>query len=935
MARAALVQGWNRLNSKRGTSALGSLQPSGSLYAGDANAGNIGVAVEVYQGDIGWVDVTNYTQYRDGAAKINISRGRPDEASRYQPQTATVMLNNRDSRFSPRNPTGPYYGLIGRNTPIRISRMHDGTRWYRYCGEVPSWPSNADVSNTDVYTQITAYGQTRRFSQGNTPIGSAMRRNMVDPFRKYSNFIVGYWPLEDSSGATQFASGIFGTSPAYFTSGVSPAADSSYLASDPLPTVTTGTITCPVPTYTNSFGAMFARWYAKVPSGGVSSTQHMISFLCTGGTVAKFSVMLDSSGDLWLFAYNSSGVELTGNGPVAFAVNGAGYSIGLQLTQSGSDISATLITFRTDSNNGNLFNGGLTLGAAWTWTLTGQTLGVVGTVKFGEDGGMAGTTVGHIAVANSSAAFTSTGPAILGNQGEPPMDRIVRLSRDNLVNFAPKSDPAENKFLVTMGNQPSKTYLSLVQEAIDSGLHLLYEPRDQLGLAARSRASLYNQGTVYNTVGNTVVLDYSQNQLSQQPVPKDDDYYTRNNWTVNRINGSSSNAVLTSGTLSTSPPPDGVGEYDTSSSFSLYDDSQNVDQAGWRLHMGTVDEPRFPQVSVNLRHQQFQNNPSLASQIMSLDIGDVIEIDNPPSWISTDPIRMIIQGYQESLGAFEHDMVFNCSPESPYRVAVSDDWVLSRADTAGSTLSNDFSSTDTLLSFATTDPLADQWTFQPQDFPFDVNIGGERITVISPGTSRVRDPYLSAGLTHFSGQGGAISLDSTRPFPTGLDGVLEPFALQTILMIPTGGTTSDVLTDNSGAGTIGVGSSYTAWGWVYNPNGRNMKCFINWADSSGTYLSTSFGTDTVIPAGVWTLVTAVATAPASTSQLSVGVVDSGTPTAAQTYNCWGLGCTRTTNLAATPGVAQNFTVVRSVNGVVKAQSSGTDIRLWQPMIVAL
>jgi hypothetical protein len=40
-------------------------------------------------------------------------------------------------------------------------------------------------------------------------------------------------------------------------------------------------------------------------------------------------------------------------------------------------------------------------------------------------------------------------------------------------------------------------------------------------------------------------------------------------------------------------------------------------------------------------------------------------------------------------------------------------------------------------------------------------------------------------------------------------------------------------------------------------------------------------------------------------------------------------------LTQTTGGIQPFTVTRSVNGVVKSQAAGTDVRLWQPMILSL
>ena len=93
-----------------------------------------------------WTDVTTYVQRRDGG--INITRGRADETSTVQPSKATLSFNNRDGRFSPRNPSGAYYGKIGRNTQLRVSILA-GT--YRFWGEVSQWPTLQDITGNDVY----------------------------------------------------------------------------------------------------------------------------------------------------------------------------------------------------------------------------------------------------------------------------------------------------------------------------------------------------------------------------------------------------------------------------------------------------------------------------------------------------------------------------------------------------------------------------------------------------------------------------------------------------------------------------------------------------------------------------------------------------------------------------------------------------------------
>lgn len=58
---------------------------------------------------------------QDGGAPIAYSAGRPDEAGQIDPGQMTMTLDNRDGRFSTRNPNGPYYGLLRRGTPMVLS----------------------------------------------------------------------------------------------------------------------------------------------------------------------------------------------------------------------------------------------------------------------------------------------------------------------------------------------------------------------------------------------------------------------------------------------------------------------------------------------------------------------------------------------------------------------------------------------------------------------------------------------------------------------------------------------------------------------------------------------------------------------------------------------------------------------------------------------
>lgn len=67
-----------------------------------------------------WTDITQYLYARSGSG-VNISYGRANEGSQVDPGQMTFELDNRDGRFTTKNPTSPYYRQFGRGTPVRFS----------------------------------------------------------------------------------------------------------------------------------------------------------------------------------------------------------------------------------------------------------------------------------------------------------------------------------------------------------------------------------------------------------------------------------------------------------------------------------------------------------------------------------------------------------------------------------------------------------------------------------------------------------------------------------------------------------------------------------------------------------------------------------------------------------------------------------------------
>ena len=80
---------------------------------------------------------------------IVIETGRPDMAAQTDPGSLQITIDNRDGRYSPRNPMSPLYGKIGRNTPIRLS-VPGTTSYLELDGDPANYASTPDTSALDI-----------------------------------------------------------------------------------------------------------------------------------------------------------------------------------------------------------------------------------------------------------------------------------------------------------------------------------------------------------------------------------------------------------------------------------------------------------------------------------------------------------------------------------------------------------------------------------------------------------------------------------------------------------------------------------------------------------------------------------------------------------------------------------------------------------------
>lgn len=577
-----------------------------------------------------------------------------------------------------------------------VYRYSPGTRFYGY---ISAWPSRWDYPEY-ASVPIEANGILRRLGQG-TSLRSAMVRGLMGSGRPAP---VAYWTCEGGKDSTVYGSEITRGYPMQILGAVKPATYDGFDCSDAIPAIGTGLLFGPVPDYRPT-DYLRVMALVHVPDTGVREQARLMRIVTTGDA-CDWSIDLLPNGNLMLTV--DSG-DRTGNpifktGELLAGFNGHDVAMGLYLIQQGADLYWQIFFYKVNDTNTWIFDG----------TLAGHRFGTCRNVTIGGLQDLGEVAVGHVVVFDNDLFFDMLS-FINAWKGDTAEQRISRLCTEENVPLTMRVTSAGTE---QVGAQRIKGFVDLVQEAAEADEGILYEPRDTEGIAFRSRASMYRQKA-------RLALDYSAGHIADGFEPIDDDQDIRNDVTVTRTEGSSARSVEEFGRMSVLDPPDGVGRYTDQIELNVASDDQLPDHAGWRRHLGTVDEFRYPKIHVSLT-----GNYDIIDQAISVDIGDRLTIDNLPSWMPPGRAEQIVQGYTETINTFTWDIVYNCTPASPWDVAYMEDPVYNRADTVESKVARDASATDTSIDVFTTrgDAL---WTTKPEEFPFDVDMAGEQVTVSS------------------------------------------------------------------------------------------------------------------------------------------------------------------------------------------------------------
>jgi len=658
------------------------------------------------------------------STRISITVGSPGEGQDGQPNRADVELRSTNHELSPLNPTGPLWGLAGRNTPVRITA--DGST--RVVLESSVWNPTQSMGGHG-RTAMTGGGVLRRVQLGKSPTNSPAYQAFTAPVNDPER--VAYWPFEEQAGATGVSSPYPGSvelgGPGSIEFGALTSTASARLAKfASFDTFLTFTL----PDWTDTLGQHFAGSLLRFPAAGLAANCVIWRFYFVGGNV-DYVDLLHSGGEvLSLVAYHGGAVldTLAAADWTGF-VDDREVFLFCTFEQDGADVN---VRVRSTGSTYWLLQS--------SDTLTGRTLGRMYKIVMGTGAGADGLGFGHLIVGGNRDAFgnfiddNDSDPDYLvtgarGYDRERAGRRFLRLCAEGGIPAVVVGDPDDTQ---RMGPQPPGTRIELLRECVVTDAGFMHDELDDRAVVMRTGRSLYNQDAVLE-------LSYTGSQLVPGSAPRMDDQATRNDVLVRRRNGGTARARKTTGPLNVNDPlddPDGVGPIDTAVDVNTDTDAVLADHASWHLARGTIDEPRWPAVTVDLTRA-----PALIPDANTIRPGDRITITDLPIGFGVlgDTAQLAI-GWTENLPPNRRTMALVCVPASPYEVGI-----MGAADGSvnlrGQAVDTDLSTVDTTINSTTTTMLVTstggvRWTTDPDHWnpalnggPLQLAVGGEVMTV--------------------------------------------------------------------------------------------------------------------------------------------------------------------------------------------------------------
>lgn len=587
--------------------------------------------------------------------------------------------------------TGFQFWRVGGNTntsPL-VSSVDDlEIEAVEIVGTLPALPVEWDDTAGQSWAPLEIAGITRRLSQGDDTVRSPIYRQLA------AQPAASYWPLEDGDAALSASSGLPGGLSAFVLDGTFGSTDCPAGASSALTLNTAGTsrIVGRVTKWSLPLDGYATMCYLRIPTPPGSDTPTLD--ISAVGTITRWLIYMASTG------IRVEGYDNNGN----LTINPAG------LTWGGIDPTKWIaVQFEA-------FESGGTVNWAFDWHQVG------GSTFFTSNGTFAGTAdrlnsttvlaisagqlVSHLWLGDDLLPFVDLTFMLVsaGYAGELAADRIARLCRDEGVKCFVEAGTSE-----ALGAQRVAGFLDLLRESEAADQGVLYEAGS--GLGYQSRGARYNRPvTMALTIGPA-------GDITDSPKPTKDDQRVRNQWTLSRPSGGERTASDPANIAKRGPYPD-------SATVNVNDDVRLLDQAYWRIHLGTWGRMRWPQISISLT-----DRPNLLTAWRGRPFGARITITGVPSQGPIGrTVDLIVEGWTQNITSHSWDLILNCSPAGAWDAGI---YGVDRYDSATTTLASSATAVATTLSLTTADAL-DVWDTAGG---YDLAISGERIGVPAGGMS--------------------------------------------------------------------------------------------------------------------------------------------------------------------------------------------------------
>jgi hypothetical protein len=680
-----------------------------------------------------------------GTASYSRGTNTPDGDN--DPAQGKAVIDNSGNQYAPRNVLSGLYGKIGQNTPARMSA--DAS--VRATLEVALWNPDRPIKGSS-RTTVELAGILRRIGIGTDPIRSALTRAA---YATKADGLVAYWSCEEGSAALAASNLVAGG--ALLTPGNTALVQFGKLDSalvpaglERMPAISSTYLSAAI-TATSTVSWRFEAMVAVDTTAATGFTVRAVRWE-TGGGIQQ-----------WQLAFNDDGIggrnaELIGTSPFL-----AGTPFGNILLSTGSGDPDpfdgkvhhyVLDVNQTDSTHmaylGYVDGVLQTSGSNTTGALIGQQqVGAPRTVYVNPDSSALVLTVAGVGVWSPKPVTPIDYQAVLGYPGETTAARFQRFCDQEGITATITGTAANTVLMGPQTTDPLLAQFDLMAATDDASI---FETRGAGGLTLRTGGSKLNQ---------TAALSVSYLGQVQPPLrPVVGDTGIRNDVTAKNPDGSSARVTQDTGPRNTQSPlvdAQGVGRYTGTPDVNVYDPQALADVAGWRVGRGTYDGTWYASVTIDL-----DAAPGLATTVNAVDIGDLLRLRDLPAEDTISDFYGIVVGITESLPPKRRLVTFFLVPGDPYRVGVLSDVSADTAVLVGHVESDGATLAATVAAgvttFTVTIASGPLWTTVADDFPQDVVVGAQRVTVSSvSGAASPQTFTVSAPLVYGVAAGAVVS----------------------------------------------------------------------------------------------------------------------------------------------------------------------------------